>query len=132
MIPLAGKMKGGRVTDTEIIEALATKVMGWIERPQWRLPADRWYTRNDKREWRKEAKSGWNPLENIKDAWMVVERMGEVHHLGSKHGFLLTKRDGELWYCEFERPNWEDVEADNPSRAICLAALKAVGVEVTE
>lgn len=44
------------MTDQQIIETLATKVMGWAEGVSSYYPS-------------------WNPLQNIADAWQVVDRL---------------------------------------------------------
>jgi len=44
------------MTEQQIIETLATKVMGWKE--------------DDLIKW-----VGWNPLQNIADAWQLVEKL---------------------------------------------------------
>ena len=51
------------MTDQQIIETLATKVMGW------ELTGHYWVTGP-----KIEALNSWNPMENIADAWMIVEK----------------------------------------------------------
>ncbi|RFB35708.1 BC1872 family protein [Brevibacillus sp. VP] len=54
------------MTEQQIIVTLATKVMGW-ERYQ---ETDFWFGDNGNLF----NSSLWNPLENIADAWMIVEK----------------------------------------------------------
>nr|WP_277614068.1 hypothetical protein [Brevibacillus borstelensis] len=54
------------MTDQQIILTLATKVMGWKRYGE----TDFWYGDNGNLF----DSSLWNPLQNISDAWMIVEK----------------------------------------------------------
>ncbi|WP_340701644.1 BC1872 family protein [Brevibacillus borstelensis] len=57
--------KIGDPTEQQIITTLATRVMGWtLSRNElyWHIDGEI------------QATSGWNPLQNIADAWMLVEK----------------------------------------------------------
>jgi hypothetical protein len=63
----------------------------------------------------------WNPSEDIAVAWEVVEKMRERGlllklHQGNPHGW--TAQFAEVWHVDLTAP-----------LAICLAALKAIGVK---
>lgn len=104
------------MNNREINQLVAHHVMGWTY-----FDAPRGYRGN----W-------WQPTENITDAWKVVEKMGcEYEIIISKHkdGMILAnclfmddkgKVDFDKWY---------SATADIAPMAICLAALKAKGVE---
>lgn len=60
------------MTEQQIIETLATKVMGWKENKLY-LTGSGWDT------WSFPKggfvlKTNWNPLKNMSDAWMIVDR----------------------------------------------------------
>jgi len=73
----------------------------------------------------------WKPTTNIADAWKVVEKLQkdgwhiELYNENEKWCFDLTKYNEFMFVDRFYRASAEDA-----SLAICLAALKAVGVEV--
>lgn len=73
----------------------------------------------------------WKPTTNITDAWQVVEKI--IEQFGS---YSLTKIKDGGHYCEvlyWNRGAFDiiaEVEAETAPLAICLAALKAVGVEM--
>ena len=58
------------MTEKQIIETLATKVMGWeLGRHAGELF---WFEKG----LLKTKEKDWNPLQNIADAWQVVEKIG--------------------------------------------------------
>jgi len=74
---------------------------------------------------------------NIADAWQVVEKHPGIYIMQSDTGKWAAtwdgtgqaqdgKHDPEFWTAMFESEDWTETAL----RAICLAALKAVGVEV--
>ncbi|MFJ8528507.1 hypothetical protein [Bacillus sp. NPDC094106] len=67
----------------------------------------------------------FKPSENIKHAWMVLERMKEHHN----YLFSLSSIDSNCFKCELRFGN-ETVEYIDPSEcvAICVASLKALMV----
>lgn len=102
------------MTDAELTRLCAERVMGW-EVPS--LQAD----------------THW-PLEDDHDACAVLDRMVELGW-----DYTLTQKQVPVGAmpcrCEFDRPMYfmpqtVEVEASTRPRAIVLAALKAVGVEV--
>lgn len=60
------------MTEQQIIETLATKVMGWTEGFDFDFHSedDRVYVHD-----MNGFKVIWNPLQNIADAWMIVEKL---------------------------------------------------------
>lgn len=66
---------------------------------------------------------------SIADAWQVVEKI-------EKDFAIQISSDGDakiIWYCYLENEDkgvWVNEKADTAPHAICLAALKAIGVEV--
>lgn len=65
---------------------------------------------------------------SIAPAWEVVEKLDDCLHL-REHG---EEGIWEAWFCGLGEPENENrvAHADTAPLAICLAALKAVGVEV--
>jgi hypothetical protein len=59
------------ITEQQIIETLATKVMGW-ERKFDSYTRKHYYA-TDKKGWVWDGH--WNPLQNIADAWQVAEKL---------------------------------------------------------
>lgn len=69
----------------------------------------------------------FNPTSNMRDAWIVVEE------LSKNSDFDLSKDcDDSYFRCEFLLTTSEFYisRADTAPMAICLAALKAVGVDI--
>lgn len=91
--------------EQKIVETLATKVMGWtLSRNElyWHIDGEI------------QATSGWNPLQNIADAWMIVEKFDD-YKIGKD--WCRLYRGDDQWF----------VWGPNTSReAICQAALKSV------
>jgi hypothetical protein len=123
-------MKAGRELDALIAE----QVMGWTKRsiPD-EIVGPEWYWCSEAGP--KQLVSSWRPSTEIHWAWMVVERLRGQHcctKLYSDHGYV--------WECtlikEFDDPHAGEQplfgQAETAPLAICLAALKAVGVEVEE
>jgi len=88
---------------------------------------------------------------NIHPAWQVLEKMLErgfnptVNYNGPPGHFFTHSPDwAGPWHCCFQNTKgclhcgdesckcYSHAEADTPARAICLAALKACGVEVSD
>jgi len=98
------------MTDRELTEAVATKVMGFEGRHGgW----------NMKGEWVNEA--GFNPINNWNHTMDVVFKISRVWSI---------TYDG---YCRvrFGTASWH-VEHHDPQRAICLAALQAINPNPNE
>lgn len=102
------------MTDEEIVEAIATKVLnGKLPDPEWDCYSD-------------EALP-FNPFTSDADACAVLDKMAENYSL------VVTKNlDEHEWYVGFRAPDdsmcgW--TTKPERRRAICLAALMAVGVQ---
>lgn len=71
----------------------------------------------------------WSPSTDISAAWEVVEKMRNRDSVFT----LWDDLDDEYYYCAFNTPKYHfEVGAETMPKAICLAALKAVGVNVSE
>ncbi len=111
------------MTDDQIVEAVATEVMGWHKeyttqrRWHWVDSGGRWHLKE------------WNPLAHIADAWMVVEHVTAMLTPlpGHELQFPPATRFAFIWDVQ----NVWAMDAKEASRAICLAALRACGIEVT-
>ena len=120
------------MTDEQIIELLATKVMGWTLSSHgnyWNLPGQ-----PGERE--QIFRLDWNPIKHIQHAWMVVEKMRD-------EGYNAVVCGDNGWGCTFFQVDIEEtdaisgtwtvcygpINAETAQRAICLAALKAHGIE---
>lgn len=90
------------MTEQQIIETLATKVMGWQPGIDFELRLGLIL-----RNWGTEE---WNPLQNIADAWMIVEKMGQSEHRSEFDHYI----DSNFFITEL-----------TPER-ICQAAVAAV------
>lgn len=97
------------MTEQQIVVTLATKVMGWSkEQIDFLYPA-------------------WNPLQNIADAWQVVEQIMKQYFLFD----LMAGEDG--WIAVFKQidttfihaKEWEGT-GDTAQAAICDAAYQLV------
>ena len=113
------------MTDQEIIRAVADKIMVWdndgaswheIGSLVWRIGFDE-----------------WNPLTNLNHAFMVAEKMREegwycsLNNSDDEWEIEFTKLDGRFLVKEDTYIYGRHQEIGH---AICLAALKAKGVEV--
>lgn len=119
------------VSDAEIVQALAEKVMGY-----W--------------SWDESDSEIWNPLTSDADACTVLDKMMTAHFsvglsCGPHHRLsevVWTPRPTDvdwLWTCVFipgrvplDVAQSLQVTDTSRQRTICLSALKAVGVEVGE
>ncbi|MGG1664452.1 BC1872 family protein [Brevibacillus sp. NRS-1366] len=120
------------MTEQQIIETLAMKVMGWKKAlamdgvtPYWDTGdfcGGKWIEPVGHRD--KDNIDVWNPLQNIADAWQVVGKLKE-------HSFTLENRFFyDVWYATFEEtsaygPIYRG-KGSTAQEAICNAALKAV------
>jgi hypothetical protein len=68
----------------------------------------------------------WKPTRNIAQAWEVIEKLQPF-----AFGLLYEKLDLQ-WYCEIEYPALKvsNTEAETAPLAICMAALKAKGIDI--
>ncbi len=109
--------------------------MGWkLEKGFHLVDRDMWveYRGNDRLE--KYQSMFFRPTESISDAWMVVEKLGTLDFVIQRQ----IERDydsltvtGELWWCKL-RLFGDSAAATTAPLAICLAALKAVDVNIEE
>ena len=131
------------MTDNELIRAAAERVMGWavipfhakIEKKIYPALIENashdWCLIADKRSWARK----WNPLASDADAFMLVDA---IHSRGEYWFRLTTRWDKVNWSAGWttqECTGWNgrmDIEVTDPDRrrAIVLAALRAVGVDV--
>ena len=108
----------------EIDRLVAEKVMDWV---QGEYAKDKWYyKKNGQIHGMAKFVKDWNPSTNIADAWQVAEKL-------MKNGLffnVLKWIDGDF-VARFENHKVSvKAEAETAPLAICLAALKSVGVEV--
>ena len=138
------------MTDAKIIRTIAEKVMGWMPVHERYAPHCGCSMVYDQREETLGKRfigpacgitlhvehDRWNPLTSISDAFMVVEKMREKIAYQTKtqtFSFQLcqTGIPGK-WFCSFvtNSGDWSTQaridDADNPARAICLAAIAAI------
>lgn len=100
----------------EKIERLATKVMGW-HKHEHEGGGYCWASESGVTQ----AVSGWNPYENIEDAWKIVERLVQ-----SGYSLFNVSRDSLGWFAEFVRGESKALfgEGNTAQEAICEAALQ--------
>ena len=114
------------MTDEELNNAVAVEVMGWYEQydalawewAYWSTEKDAEVAENTDFDF---YLNEWNPCEDIRQAWQVVEKMrsmGWSYVVGDEAG---------IYYCKFINLyiTCSD-EANTQQRAICQAALDAV------
>lgn len=106
---------------------IATKVMGWSPLEPGRT--DAWTDTSGKiRSWENTSFESFRPSTDIRAAWEVVDQILKR----GEYAFSLLSRDGAPgWRVELQR-QIDDVsgfEAETAPHAICLAALKARGIE---
>lgn len=121
---VANQSETSSLTDDELNAAIATEVMGWAPH-RWR-PETHWssgYQRSPC------GADYWDPATDYGDAFEVVERMREN---GVWVTFSASPPDGQ-WVVNLEGASMlgkapiARIFADTLPRAICEAALKAVG-----
>jgi hypothetical protein len=136
------------MTDREIIILLAERVMGW-ERT-WSHGPDQsgkeiieytergtLRTHEIRFGFLQPQPDGWNPLAFVENAWMVVDAM---YRRGLVYNLNCRDQAGEphFWpadhHCSFAEAPSDHLRChhghgDTITRAICLAALAAIGVE---
>lgn len=126
---LRGRVEGCRLDLREIDRLIAEKVMGWETQEFKNIGVVTAYTEYGEML----IPDDFSPSEDIQDAWVVVEKLRE-----SKTFLLCDAMDKEdnLIYCaSFQyNDNYHSISheacTNTAPMAICLAALKAVGVEV--
>lgn len=109
----------------KINELVATRVMGWhkFSSPIWD-GSSVWSDEEDN--WHGDV-DDFNPSENIRDAWAVVEKFDRID---------VERENGEYFACIYNGINSDGSytvyasEAKTAPMAICLATLESVGVEI--
>lgn len=115
-------------TDNQRIDALiATKVMGWV------LPEETityWSNWRDANGNELRSVKAWQPTSDIAQAFQVVERMRE---LGWTY-YAEWEPDDKAWVLFSNDEHLMDYVGEDESmpKAICLAALATMGVEVLD
>jgi hypothetical protein len=94
------------MTPNERIAAVATRVMGWKSYKDWWLTDDG------------EIIQHWNPLQDMNDAWRVVEKAQE------RHGwFEMTSPWRDCYRANFTGNQRDIRQGVHPGDVICCAAL---------
>lgn len=110
----------GDMTDQQIIETLATKVMGWTTKSETSLF---WLDTDGQLR----PKHNWNPTQNIADAWQVVEKLMERDLLfnlaAAEDGWRATFKRVDKTFIDTKEWDWLDETAP---KAISMAAYKLV------
>lgn len=129
------------MTDDELNSLVAEKVMGWRSAPHYNY----WMTYHEGRSFELHALiAEWKPSTSIADAWQVVEKLSEKMGVNISNVTPIARPGTMFWRVTFfdgepaisngsgNVSNWTEGVGESPSmpRAICLAALKSVGVEV--
>ncbi len=123
------------MTNEQLDALVAEKVMGWTFYRQRLHPNHTFLTQTWRTEHGSIMPSMWTPTTEIAQAWEVVERMVKLgwNVRIMNYGIAPELPDCEPWRCDFIRVGALSIKAASAlPLAICLAALKAVGVEVEE
>jgi hypothetical protein len=120
-------MRDGMTSDLstdELNASVAEKVMGWKKHTQHKVFYVKAEEVSQPMLGMRQAVADFRPAERIADAWLVVERMREI-------GWLCTidVYDSGI-YSQFYRvgiSKGTQEFSDSAPRAVCLAALKALG-----
>jgi len=110
--------------EQQIIETLATKVMGWTTKSE---SSNFWLDSDGQLR----PKHNWNPLQNIADAWMLMEKLKqryfcEVAMTETEDGYWhWMARFIEVLEAPYRVNTFKAVEKEAP-RAIGMAAYKLV------
>ncbi|TPG86862.1 hypothetical protein EEL32_12180 [Brevibacillus laterosporus] len=111
------------MTEQQIIETLATKVMGWDIEDEKNF---RFQGVLEVRDCLNHFEE-WNPLQNIADAWQLVDKIGPFEYRKS------PALDGDYQHFAkfFYHGHWYSGEGENVQDAICRAVLKAYRIDLT-
>lgn len=108
------------MTDRELDALVAEKVMGWHKGAEL---SSAWFdSRHNFVHWKE-----WCPTVDIKAAWEVVEKMREE---GTDVDIYWSGNEWIVTLGENPGGSPDGATSDTAPRAICLAALRAKGVEV--
>lgn len=103
----------------EIDRLIAEKVMGWEVGEFPNINVIEAYSPHGVLQ----ISDDWSPSTDIQDAWYVVEELD--------YDIKVTKYKSHVYQCHIFIPNnVQMVIAETAPMAICLAALKSVGIEV--
>jgi Phage ABA sandwich domain len=71
-----------------------------------------------------DSETEWNPTESLDDAWVILDQFDDYELYGSpfKNEYRCKVKKDDKWFSA--------ESSESSALAICLAALKAVGVEV--
>ncbi|WP_035290176.1 BC1872 family protein [Brevibacillus thermoruber] len=108
------------MTEQQIIETLATKVMGW---KQVNLGLSIIWVDADGRDVSAQVDS-WNPLQNIADAWMIVERLNTEFYFEIFRIALSVSESGKEPFVAYFGA--ECAVAETAPKAISMAAYQLV------
>src|SRR4051794_28777196 len=89
------------MTDQQLIEAVATEVMGWHRKPwDWRQDGDtfKWANEND---WI-DASGMWNPLTDWNHTMEVVQRMRDIGDEREGKPWFMLRNWCDAWWASFE------------------------------
>lgn len=119
------------MTDEEIVERLATEVMGWVpvepNKLLWKEENNPtlWYVGDPKNKPRTPHKR-WQPLEDMNDATMVMSVLS-ISLASPK-----PEAGDFLWYAYRLSDDFEAVKGSNPARAVSLYAIKLLDYRETQ
>ena len=114
------------MTNAEIDKLVAEKIMGWT------LPEETityWSNWRDANGNELRSVKAWQPTSDIAQAWQVIEKLsqgGNDFDTWKRFSDILEKH-AAIHYCSL----W-GFSSSEASRIICMAALRALGVEVSE
>ncbi|WPS88582.1 hypothetical protein SMD22_06420 [Brevibacillus halotolerans] len=108
------------MTEQQIIETLATEVMGW--RWIYHVELDSWGWHSPD-----EFRRAWNPLRNIADAWQLVDKIGPFQYWKSP----VPNGNYQHFAKFFYHGHWYSENGATTQDAICRTALKAYGIDLT-
>jgi len=103
------------MTEQQIIVTLATKVMGWKRYGE----TDFWHGDNGNLF----DSSLWNPLQNIADSWMLVEKLESMGMAVELYTETYAPRNCKIW---LDSTVIAEDEGETIQEAICKAARKVV------
>lgn len=113
------------MTDNELSALVAEKVMGW------ELSDRGFYVKGINKPESYDTPNNWKPASDIAPAWQVMEKLTSL-------GFLVTIISPPPGYQTWDVRGWKPeinsdrfiAHSDTAPRAICLAALEAIKVNV--
>jgi hypothetical protein len=118
-----------------INKAIAEKIMGWEAFKDDDGTIISWVTEYGNLFFSDDEGSEWQPSTDMADAWQVVEKMAEDNEWVLNELEHSLDHEGRIngFYCYFhhlEIGSGGSVKAETAPLAICLAALKAKGIDV--